>query len=77
MSSPRIQPDALMPEKIDDEIKRLNLIVTATQMRRIDQWRGEQVHPPNVSEAIRQLLDLGLDNPAGRHKARRDHKAAR
>ncbi|WP_256464585.1 hypothetical protein [Bradyrhizobium sp. 180] len=30
-------------------------------MKKIDDWRRQQPDLPNISEAIRRLVDLGLD----------------
>jgi hypothetical protein len=65
-----------MRSKLDDEIKRLNMIAPASWFDRIEDWRREQPNPmPSVSEAIRRLVDLGLDKPVAKPKARQ-HRAA-
>ena len=52
----------LMPPKLDPdtETKRLNLVAPASWVRKIDAWRREQPDLPNISEAIRRLVDAGL-----------------
>jgi hypothetical protein len=51
-----------MSKAFSGETKRFNVVSTAAQARQIDQWRREQPSPmPNVSEAIRRLIDIGLE----------------
>jgi hypothetical protein len=58
-----------MPPKLDDEIKRLNMVAPAAWVRRIDDWRRLQPDLPNISEAIRRLVEMGLDasKKGGKH----------
>jgi len=51
-----------MPAKLDPdaETKRLNLVAPASWVRKIDDWRRQQPDLPNISEAIRRLVDAGL-----------------
>lgn len=53
---------ARVPPKLDPdgENKRLNVVVPASWAARIDEWRREQPDLPNVSEAIRRLVDAAL-----------------
>jgi hypothetical protein len=44
----------------DSDSKRLNMVVSDTWLRRIDDWRHQQPDLPNISEAIRRLVELGL-----------------
>jgi hypothetical protein len=44
-----------------DDIKRLNIIVPAAWARRVDNWRRHQDDLPNFSEALRRLVELGLE----------------
>jgi hypothetical protein len=62
--------------KIDGTVKRLNMYATEELMQRVDEWRSRQPGVPSASEAIRRLLEFGLDNPAAHHKARSKIKAA-
>jgi hypothetical protein len=50
-----------MPPKLDDDIKRLNIIVPAAWARRVDNWRRHQDDLPNFSEAIRRLVEIALE----------------
>jgi hypothetical protein len=59
-------PEKRMPPKLDSEIKRLQLVIGKRLLLRIDDWRAHQPGVPNVSVAIRKLIELGLD-AAGRH----------
>lgn len=57
-----------MPPKLEDETKRMNLVAPASWLKRIDEWRRHQPDLPNISEAIRRLVEKGLD--AERKKGR-------
>jgi hypothetical protein len=50
-----------MPPKLDDDIKRLNIIVPAAWARRVDNWRRQQDDLPNFSEAVRRLVEIALE----------------
>jgi hypothetical protein len=54
--------EALMPPKLDPETetRRLNLVAPASWVRKIDDWRRHQPDLPNISEAIRRLVEIGL-----------------
>ena len=56
-----------MPHKLDDEIQRLNMVAPASWVKKIDDWRRREPDLPNLSEAIRRLVELGLE---GAKKAR-------
>ena len=47
--------------KLDDEIQRLNMVVPASWAKKVDDWRRKEPDLPNLSEAIRRLVELGLD----------------
>ena len=49
-----------MPPKLANKVKKLNLIVSDELAEKIDGWRIHQPGIPNVSAAIRQLIELGL-----------------
>jgi hypothetical protein len=51
-----------MPPKLDadTETKRLNLVAPTSWVRKIDDWRRQQPDLPNISEAIRRLVEIGL-----------------
>ena len=57
----RLPADDSMPPKLDDDIKRLNIIVPAAWARRVDNWRRHQDDLPNFSEAIRRLVEIALE----------------
>ena len=52
--------DDQMPPKLDDETKRINMVASAAWVKKIDDWRRQQPDLPNISEAIRRLVELGL-----------------
>jgi len=43
-----------------EKTKRLNMVVPESLVKKIDGWRSEQPRVPNMSEAIRRLVDLGM-----------------
>jgi hypothetical protein len=47
--------------KLDKEVKRIALIAPLPWLKRIDDWRRKQPDMPNVSQAIRRLVELGLE----------------
>jgi len=53
MARPRLDPDT-------DSPRRLNIVAPADWVARIDAWRRQQPEIPNLSEAIRQLVDEAL-----------------
>ena len=53
-----------MPPKIDDNPKRLNVMISADTMQQLDDWRRRQPVVPNLSEAVRTLLELGIETAA-------------
>jgi hypothetical protein len=56
-------PVRSMPPKLEPntETRRLNLVASASWVRKIDEWRREQPDLPNISEAIRRLVEVGLE----------------
>jgi len=52
-----------MPTKLDDEIQRLNMVAPAAWVKKIDDWRRREPDLPNLSEAIRRLVDMGWRAP--------------
>ena len=50
-----------MPHKLDDEIQRLNMVAPTSWVKKIDDWRRREPDLPNLSEAIRRLVELGLE----------------
>ena len=51
-----------MPTKLDDEIQKLHMVAPTKWVKRIDDWRRKQPDLPNLSAAIRQLVDMGLES---------------
>lgn len=49
---------------MENELKsfRLNLVIAPSQVATIDAWRKEQDDLPSRSEAIRRLIDLGVQS---------------
>ena len=52
-----------MPKKLDDDAdtQRLHMVVSADWIAKVDGWRRREADLPNLSEAIRRLVELGLD----------------
>ncbi len=59
-----------MPHKLDDEIQRLNMVAPAAWVKKIDDWRRREPDLPNLSEAIRRLVDMGLESAKNGGKGR-------
>jgi rRNA maturation endonuclease Nob1 len=56
-----------MPTKLDDEIQ----IAPTAWVKQIDDWRRKEPDLPNLSEAIRRLVEQALE------AAKKDRKQAR
>lgn len=52
-----------MPPKLeeDSETERVQIVAPSSWIRRIEEWRRAQTKIPSRSDAIRQLVDLGLE----------------
>jgi hypothetical protein len=50
-----------MVAKLASAVQRLQLIAPVDWLKRIDAWRRHQPNLPSRSEAIRRLVELGLD----------------
>ena len=52
-----------MPKKLADDADthRLHMVVSADWIEKVDSWRRREDDLPNLSEAIRRLVELGLD----------------
>ena len=57
-----------MVAKLASAVQRLNLIAPLDWLKRIDAWRRHQPDLPSRSEAIRRLVDLGLEAGERRDK---------
>ena len=53
-----------MPKKLDDEIARIHMVVPAAWAHKVDEWRRREPDLPNLSEAIRRLVEMGLAAPS-------------
>ena len=51
-----------MSEKLADEVQRLNMVVPTKWLKKIDDWRRKEPDMPNLSAAIRRLVELGLES---------------
>ena len=61
-----------MPAKLEDEVQRMHMVMPASLTKKIDDWRRREPDMPNVSEAIRRLVEMGLESAKqggkGRHR---------
>ena len=60
-----------MPHKLNDEIQRLNMVARTSWVKKIDDWRRREPDLPNLSEAIRRLVEMGLDSAKKTRQQRR------
>ena len=51
-----------MPKKLDDDIARIHMVVPAAWVKKVDDWRRREPDLPNLSEAIRRLVEMGLES---------------
>jgi hypothetical protein len=65
-----------MPTKLDDEIQRLQMVVPTKWVKKVDDWRRKEPDLPNLSEAIRRLVEMGLASAKKTGKGRRDVSGA-
>jgi metal-responsive CopG/Arc/MetJ family transcriptional regulator len=65
-----IPPDNRMPPKLASSVRKVNLITPAEWLERVDNWRRHQPDLPNRSEAIRKLVEMGLDTTERKPKAK-------
>ena len=59
-----------MVAKLASAVQRLQLIAPLDWLKRIDAWRRHQPDLPSRSEAIRRLVDLGLEAGERRDKSK-------
>jgi hypothetical protein len=59
--SPPMSPGSTVPPKLANSVRKVNLIAPEDLLAKIDQWRRNQPGLPNRSEAIRKLIEAGLD----------------
>ena len=53
-----------MPPKLANGVRRIALMAPTALITRIDTWRRHQPDVPNLSEAIRRLIEMSLDASA-------------
>jgi len=58
-------------QKVEEESGRLHMAVPMSWLRKIDAWRRRQPDLPNRSEAVRRLVDAGMNHKARERKRRR------
>ena len=51
-----------MPKKLDDDIARIHMVVPASWAKKVDDWRRREPNLPNLSEAIRRLVEMGVES---------------
>jgi hypothetical protein len=62
-----------MPPKLGGEdLKRQHTMMTSSMLRQIDVWRAHQDDVPSRSEAIRRLIEAGLEATSKKSGRRRD-----
>ena len=51
-----------MPPKLDERSKtmRMQLVISQALLDVVEEWRAQQRPVPNVSEAVRRLIEIGL-----------------
>jgi hypothetical protein len=59
-----------MVAKLANTVRRLNLVAAEDWIKRVDAWRRSQPALPSRSEAIRRLVELGLDALEAKAKPR-------
>ena len=59
-----------MPKKLDDEIARIHMVMPAAWAYKVDDWRRREPDSPNLSEAIRRLVEMGLEAAKQERKRR-------
>jgi hypothetical protein len=60
-----------MVAKLADKVKRLQLVAPLDWIRHIEAWRRHEPDNPNLSAAIRRLVEIGLAADA---KAKKEKK---
>lgn len=45
----------------NEKLVRFNLMISPTQLKEIDHYRGENDNPPPRGAAVRELISLGLE----------------
>ena len=60
-----------MPKKLDDDVQRLHMVVPTSLVKKVDDWRRREADLPNLSEAIRRLIELGIESAKAGSKRHR------
>jgi hypothetical protein len=55
-----------MPPKLADGVRKIAMVAPLQWLAEIDRWRRHQPDMPNLSEAIRRLVELGLEASKGK-----------
>lgn len=63
-------PGRRMPPKLANSVRKVNLITPADLLERIDAYRRHHSGLPNRSEAIRELIEMGLQAAEKKPKAK-------
>jgi hypothetical protein len=50
-----------LPPKLAANVRRIALMMPTTLLAKIERWRRDQVGLPNQSEAVRRLIEAGLE----------------
>ncbi len=53
-----------MPPRLADGVRKIAMVAPLQWLAKIDAWRRHQPDMPNLSEAIRRLVELGLEAAA-------------
>jgi metal-responsive CopG/Arc/MetJ family transcriptional regulator len=61
-------PDRPLPPKLAPDVKKVNLIAPTDLLARVDHYRRSRPDLPNRSEAIRRLIEKGLEAEAREKK---------
>jgi metal-responsive CopG/Arc/MetJ family transcriptional regulator len=63
-------PGQRMPPKLASSVRKVNLITPSDLLARVDAYRRQRPDLPNRSEALRTLIELGLEAAAKGEKKR-------
>ena len=63
-----------MPTKLAEKVRRLALIVPVDLIKKVNAWRSREPDVPNLSAALRRLVEMGLEAAAKGRKPRGDHQ---
>jgi hypothetical protein len=64
-----------MPKKLADAVTRIALMIPVELVRRVNRWRGADPDVPSLSEAVRRLIEMGLDASEKAKAKDKKHKA--